>query len=152
MKPLTKSARVFSIAVLATLILASCRTHYKPVLSSNLGVNFKVAPFKEGLSLAKSDKKPLFVFIHASWCPTCKKEEQEVLVQERVGSPFNKKFVNVAIDLDSKDGKDFQKEYPVHATPTLFFFNPDGTLAQKIEGFATSDTLLSATAQLAANY
>jgi len=70
------------------------------------------------------------------------------LVQKAVGAAYNQDFVNVAIDIDSPAGKELQKSYPIRATPTLFFFKADGSLAKKIEGFADVDDLESAALQV----
>ncbi|OKS88073.1 hypothetical protein RG47T_3537 [Mucilaginibacter polytrichastri] len=131
------------IAVGICLYMASCRTSYKPLLHSQEGINFKVTTLADARQSAEAQNKPLFVFAHASWCPTCKKMEQEVLIQKELGAAYNQDFVNVAIDIDSPDGKELQKIYPIRATPTLFFFNKGGNIAKKIEGYTTAEKLLA---------
>jgi len=128
--------------------LVSCKTSYKPILNSQEGINFKVTTLAEAEEAAKTQNKPLFIFAHASWCPTCKKMEQEVLIRKELGAAYNQDFVNVAIDIDSPAGKQLQKTYPIRATPTLFFFKADGSLAKKTEGFADVEDLQTASLQL----
>jgi len=130
------------------LVFASCRTKYKPMLTSQEGINFKITSFADAKQAAKDENKPLFVFAHASWCPTCKQMEHEVLNQKALGDIYNKDVVNVAIDIDSPDGHVLNKEFPIRATPTLLFFNPDGTLARKIEGYTVAGDLLLVENQL----
>ena len=138
-----KNSIKYLLLFLVVTAFAACQAHYKPVLKSQQGVNFKVTSLSEAKDIAKQQHKPLFVFIHATWCPTCKRMEHEVLVQKALGDIYNKDFINVAIDLDSPDGKNVNQLFPIRATPTLFFFNPDGSLAKKLEGFTTSADLLA---------
>ena len=148
MKKTVATLFTFVLATITCFYLISCKTSYKPMLNSRAGINFKVTTLDDARLAAKTQNKPLFLFAHASWCPTCKKMEQEVLVQKAVGAAYNQDFVNVAIDIDSPAGKELQKSYPIRATPTLFFFKADGSLAKKIEGFADVDDLESAALQV----
>jgi len=130
------------------LALLSCKTKYKAMLNSQEGINFKVVSLAQAKQLAKDENKPLFVFAHASWCPTCKRMEYEVLNQKALGDRYNKDVVNVAIDIDSRDGRQLGIEFPIRATPTLLFFNPDGSVAKKIEGYTGVGNLLLVENQL----
>jgi thiol:disulfide interchange protein len=135
-----KNLLILAITVFA---LNACKSHYKPVLSSSQGINFNRTSLDSAQNNAKASHKPLFIFAHASWCPTCKEMERVVLVKKELGDSYNQDFVNVAIDIDSPAGKLLQKTYPIRATPTLFFFKADGSLAKKIEGAATVPELLA---------
>jgi thioredoxin 1 len=128
--------------------ITSCKAKYKAMLTSGEGINFKVTSLVQAKQLAKNENKPLFVFAHASWCPTCKQMEHEVLNQKALGDVYNKDVVNVAIDIDSPDGRELNTQFPIRATPTLLFFNPDGSVARKIEGFAVAGDLLLVENQL----
>jgi thioredoxin 1 len=128
--------------------LGSCSAKYKPLLSSQQGINFKVITFAQAKQMAKDERKALFIFEHASWCPTCKKMEQEVLIQKELGDVYNRDLINAAIDVDSPEGHRLRMQYPVRATPTLLFFKPDGTLAGKLEGFTNASDLLAEASQL----
>ncbi len=128
--------------------LAACSNKFKPQLNSQQGINFKVTSLAQALQLAKTQNKPLFVFAHASWCPTCKKMEQEVLVKKDLGETYNNQLVNVAIDVDSPEGKKLNELHTIRATPTLFFFNADGSVAKKLEGFTTDQELLAVAHEL----
>jgi len=128
--------------------IVACKTKYKALLTSNDGINFKVTSLVQAKQLAKDENKPLFVFAHASWCPTCKRMEYEVLNQKALGDVYNKDVVNVAIDVDSPDGKRLGTQFPIRATPTLLFFTADGSLVRKIEGYTGAGDLLLVEDQL----
>ena len=76
--------RIILLISLAAITLTACKSHYKPVLTSGQGINFKVTSLDSALNEVKAAKKPLFVFAHASWCPTCREMEQTVLMALRV--------------------------------------------------------------------
>jgi len=147
--PMKKSAQILLLFLaIGVAALTSCTQKFKPRLNSQQGINFKTTSLADAQALAKAENKPLFVFAHASWCPTCKQMEQEVLIKKELGDAYNANVVNVAIDIDSKDGKKLQEQYPIRATPTLFFFNADGSPAKKLEGFTTVDALLAEAGKL----
>lgn len=131
-----------------SIAFAACSNKFKPQLNSAHGINFKVTTLAQAMEFSKVQNKPLFVFAHASWCPTCKKMEQEVLVKKELGETYNAQLINIAIDVDSPEGKKLNEQYPIRATPTLFFFNPDGTVAKKLEGFTTDEELLAEAQEL----
>jgi threonine/homoserine/homoserine lactone efflux protein/thiol-disulfide isomerase/thioredoxin len=145
-----KSAQILLVFLVtaAAIGFASCTPKFKPNLNSKQGINFKITSLADAQAIAKAENKPLFIFAHASWCPTCKQMEQEVLIKKELGDTYNANVVNVAIDIDSKDGKKLQEQYPIRATPTLFFFNADGSPAKKLEGFTTAETLLAEEGEL----
>lgn len=142
-----KSAQIL-LVLLTVSIFTSCTQKFKPRLNSQQGINFKTISLADAQALAKTENKPLFIFAHASWCSTCKQMEQEVLIKKELGDAYNANMLNVAIDIDSKDGKKLQEQYPIRATPTLFFFNADGSPAKKLEGFTTADVLLKEEGEL----
>ncbi|MFD1257676.1 thioredoxin family protein [Mucilaginibacter terrae] len=132
----------YALLLIISLLFGACRSKFKPLLTSESGVQFKMISLNEAKATAKAAGKPLFVFAHASWCPTCKKMEHEILVEKQIGDVYNAQLINVAIDVDSEEGKKLNGLYPIRATPTLLYFNSDGTLAKKWEGFANTNKLL----------
>src|ERR1700749_3037613 len=76
--------RIILLISLAAITLTACKSHYKPVLTSGQGINFKVTSLDSALNEVKAAKKPLFVFAHASWCPTCREMEQTVLIRKEL--------------------------------------------------------------------
>ena len=130
-------------AAISFAAMGSCALKAQPTLNSKEGINFTVLSLAAAKEKAKTENKPLFVFVHASWCPTCKQMEKEVLIRKELGDAFNGRFLNVAIDIDSPDGHRLNESYPVKGTPTLLFFSPDGNIESKIVGFTTAKDLLA---------
>ena len=51
---------------------------------------------------AENQKKPLFIFFYADWCPWCRKYEVEALETEAVRQRLERDFVPVAVDVDQQ--------------------------------------------------
>jgi thiol:disulfide interchange protein len=148
MKEIKAAFLIRTIATVSIFGLASCATKSKPMFNSPEGIKFKFISLEMAKKEAGSANKPLFVFAHASWCPTCKQMEKEVLIDKQLGNTFNTAFLNVAIDIDSPDGRLLTKLYPIQGTPTLLFFTSRGDMAKKIVGFTTTDELLATAREL----
>lgn len=105
------------------------------------GMDFFHGSWSEALEKAKQEDKVIFVDAYAVWCGPCKRMAASVFPDEKVGSFFNKYFINVKLDMEKGEGLEFRKKYPVSAFPTLFFINGSGEVvhsvrgAQSIEGF-----------------
>ena len=102
------------------------------------GVKFMEGSFQEALSVAKQQKKMVFVDVCTSWCGPCRWMSEEVLQTPEAAKYFDKYFVCFKIDAEKGEGVAFAKKYDVHAYPTFLMILPDGTLRHKIVG---ADTL-----------
>jgi len=89
----------------------------------------------EGLALAQTAKKPLMVDFYAKWCGWCKKLDKNVYTNAEV-TALSKEFVCVKIDTD-KFKKDAAK-YDIQGLPTIEFLNADGTVIDKLVGYAAA--------------
>ncbi|HMQ49561.1 MAG TPA: thioredoxin family protein [Saprospiraceae bacterium] len=105
------------------------------------GMDFFHGSWSEALEKAKQEDKVIFIDAYAEWCGPCKRMAASVFPDEKVGTFFNKYFVNLKLDMEKGEGLEFRKKYPVSAFPTLFFINGAGEVvhsvrgAQSIEGF-----------------
>jgi thioredoxin 1 len=72
----------------------------------------------ESFAAAQKAGKPIFVAVHASWCPTCK--AQKPILSELMADPKFKNLVYFIIDFDSQ--KDAVKYFNVRTQSTLIAF------------------------------
>jgi thiol-disulfide isomerase/thioredoxin len=70
---------------------------------------------------AQKAGKPIFVGVHASWCPTCK--AQDPILGELMSTPKFKDLVYFVIDFDGQ--KDAVKAFGVRTQSTLIAFKGD---------------------------
>ncbi len=72
----------------------------------------------EAFAAAQKGGKPIFVAIHASWCPTCK--AQKPILSELMAEPKFKDLVYFVVDFDSQ--KDAVKYFGARMQSTLIAF------------------------------
>src|SRR5712691_3069988 len=93
----------------------------------------------KAFAAAEKAGKPIFVGIHASWCPTCK--AQKPILSELMADPKFKNLVYFVVDFDSQ--KDAVKFFGAREQSTLVAFKGD-----KETGRSVGDTNRSSIAAL----
>jgi len=111
--------------------------------SSEPGIQFTEASWKEVLKRAKAEKKVIFLDAYASWCGPCKLLQKKVFTQKDVGDYFNGKFINVKMDMEKGEGPALSQVYPLEAYPTLLFIDGNGRVLKKVIGYQSPENLLS---------
>ncbi|MDA3818623.1 MAG: thioredoxin family protein [Prolixibacteraceae bacterium] len=99
------------------------------------GISFHQGTWNEALVLAKKENKLIFLDISASWCPPCKMLKANTFPNAEVGSLYNSRFINVALDGEKGEGISLARNYQVTAYPTLLFINGDGKVVKKTMGY-----------------
>ena len=80
--------------------------------------------FKEGLSIAKAQNKPLMIYFYQNNCEDCKHMEMFTLSNQNVSNFMDKHFIVSSVDLNSNCGKKLGRRFGVFGTPTSIFLNP----------------------------
>jgi thiol-disulfide isomerase/thioredoxin len=75
----------------------------------------------DAFAAAQKSGKPVFVGVHASWCPICAK--QKPILSELMAEPKFKNLVYFVVDFDSQ--KDAVKSFGVRMQSTLIAFKGD---------------------------
>ncbi len=112
---------------LVLLILITCNSYGQ-------GIEFFHGTWKEALEEAKKEDKLIFVDTYTTWCGPCKQMAAKVFTQKAAGDYYNANFINMKLDMEKPDGRDFEVTYPVTAYPTLMFINSNGDLVKKSVG------------------
>ena len=94
---------------------------------------------RKAFAEAHKTGKPIFVGVHASWCPTCK--AQDPILGELMSAPKFKDLVYFVVDFDGQ--KDAVKSFGVRTQSTLIAFKGD-----KETGRSVGDTNRSSIAAL----
>jgi len=104
------SRRTVVLAAVASAALAA------PTLAT------ETKPFNQkAFAEAQKAGKPIFVGVHASWCPTCK--AQDPILGELMSAPRFKDLVYFVVDFDGQ--KDAVKAFGVRTQSTLIAFKGD---------------------------
>jgi thiol:disulfide interchange protein len=113
-------------------------------IPAETGIAFQKLTLDEAKALAKKSNKLIFIDCYTTWCGPCKAMDKNIFSQEKVGSVFNGKFINVKLDMENDaDGKKVATDYRVNSYPTLLFMDKDGTLKKRAIGMKSADDLIA---------
>lgn len=118
-------------------------TLFTSSLTVGQGIEFEHVEWREAVKMAKKENKLIFIDAYAQWCGPCKKMAKYEFTKENVGNFFNKNFINLKLDMESKDGRTFDAQYPVSAYPTLIFMDGEGNVVRREKGGRKGDQLIS---------
>jgi thiol-disulfide isomerase/thioredoxin len=93
---------------------------------------------KAAFDAAMKGSKPVLVHVHASWCPTCKK--QESVFNELSGSSDFKKLTAFVVDFDKE--ADFKKAHNITVQSVILVFKNGKEFARS--GGVTDKTRIAA--------
>lgn len=96
--------------------------------------------FKEGVSRAKSENKPMYVDFYATWCPPCKMMEQSTFVDPNVVNALNNQFVAIKIDVDKH--QELALKYGARAIPHHVVMTPAGEILHQFKGAIPAEMFL----------
>lgn len=99
------------------------------------GIRFFKGSFEEALAKAKEEGKPVFIDFYASWCGVCKRLKRSTFKDQNAGDYYNKNFINVSIDAESKEGINIARFYKVSSYPTLVITDSNGKKITTTTGF-----------------
>ncbi len=89
--------------------------------------------YEKGMTMAREQKKPIFLHFSAQWCRYCRKMERETFHKKEVISALNAHFVSIKVDADARKG--LARKYQVAGLPDNRFLDKDGKLAYRVPGF-----------------
>ena len=148
--PLNKSKMKKIIAILlvgiaTTAFVVKTDSQHSVALhkQSEGGIKFKTMSFEKAKSAASESGKLIFVDAYTTWCGPCKRMAATSFKEAEVGEIFNSKFINLKIDCESDEGKEFARIYKVRGYPTLLLINGDGKVVKQTMGFMTADQLIA---------
>jgi len=103
----------------------------------------------KALAEAKASNKLVFADFTASWCTWCMKMNREVFSTDEVATALEP-VVCVSIDYDKQ--RDTADRYLVgKQLPVVIWFNPDGTVRERIEAFQGKDAFLANASRIKAD-
>jgi thiol:disulfide interchange protein len=88
----------------------------------------------EALSAAETQSKSVMVKFHADWCHFCKKMDRVTFTDKNVQKALND-YIPVKVDVDTKEGLNFAKQYGITELPTIIMFDKNGKKRYHQPGF-----------------
>jgi len=98
------------------------------------GIDFNVTSVDAALEKAKAENKNIFVDAYTTWCGPCKWMAINVFTDEKVGSYYNDKFVNLKIDMEKGEGPEYAQAWEIAGYPTLLFLDANGDVIHRSMG------------------
>ncbi|OAV43459.1 thioredoxin domain-containing protein [Lewinella sp. 4G2] len=128
--------RALQLSLLFVSLLCTCAS------AQAQGIEFFHGEWSEALAKAKAEDKLIFVDAYAEWCGPCKRMAANVFPLEDVGSFFNENFINVKMDMEKAESKEFRRNHSVRAYPTLLFINAKNEVVHKSVGGKQAQSLI----------
>ena len=134
---------ILGLGVMVTLGMVSFTTSKnKTDQTTTEGMIFTEGTFAEICAKAKKEKKNIFFDAYASWCGPCKLLKRDVFTSKTAGDFFNKKFINVAMDMEKGEGTALAPAFQITAFPTLLILNHKGEIIGRTMGYQSAEKLI----------
>lgn len=79
---------------------------------------------------------------YTEWCGPCKIMNEQVFTTKEVGDYFREHFVSLKIDMEKGEGITLGKKFDVRAYPTMFIFDVNGMVINRLQGARDAKTFL----------
>ena len=130
--------------LLANTIKKFGQDSYKVASATEVGIKFFSGTWAEALAAATKENKVIFLDAYAAWCGPCKLMTANTFTDEKVGTYFNKNFINYKMDMEKHaDGPRLSGKYALTAYPTLYFINGQENVVHKTLGYHEPAQLIS---------
>lgn len=96
--------------------------------------------YNEGLAMAKTSDKKVFLHFWTSWCGYCTKMTTETFSDSAVTDYLNENYISIKINTDKE--KALAAKYKVKGLPTSWFLTDKGEPITSLGGYLPPDKLL----------
>ena len=131
------------LAIACALLAAACTKPQEPATVTAAGksnapsiawINTKTtADVDSAFTRAIAEKKPVFLFWTAAWCPPCNHVKSMIFTREEFVAK-SRAFVPVYVDGDTPSGQALGKRFNVSGYPTMVLLTADGNEVTRLEG------------------
>ena len=122
---------MLTLAVLMTVVFSS---------STVSAENLKWYAYDEGMTLAKSQHKKIYINFFADWCGYCTKMDKTTFVDPEIVSYLNKNFIPIKVN--SEKEVTLATKYKVRGLPSNWFVTETGEQIANFPGYIPPDDLL----------
>ena len=109
--------------------------------SAGAAETIKWQSFDQGVSMAESQGKQIFLYFYADWCTYCRKMEKETFTDESVVNYLNENFIPISVNSDKN--KKVADNFRVRGLPTFWLLKPDSTRLSNLPGYIDSGRLMA---------
>jgi thioredoxin-related protein len=130
-------------AIACAVLAAACTKPPEPATNPRIGksdatsvawINTKTtADVDAAFTRANAEKKPVFLFWTAAWCPPCNHVKSTIFTRDEFVSK-SRAFVPVYVDGDTPSGQALGQRFNVSGYPTMVLLTADGNEVTRLEG------------------
>jgi thioredoxin-related protein len=102
------------------------------------GIAWHKGDVDAAFALAKADRKPVFLYWGAVWCPPCNQVKATIFNRQDF-IDRSRRFIPVYIDGDSPGAQRQGARFKVSGYPTMILFDPDGREITRLPGEVDAD-------------
>lgn len=122
--------------LMANTIKNFAQDSHKVAAATEVGIKFFSGTWAEALAEATKENKVIFLDAYAAWCGPCKLMTANTFTDEKVGTYFNKNFINYKMDMEKHaDGPRLSGKYGLKAYPTLYFIDGKENVVHQTLGY-----------------
>ena len=110
--------------------------------AQNSEIRFNKIDLTAAKQRAAIEDKLIFIDTYTTYCRACKKLELE-FKNPKLAKFFNKHFINVKVDMDTKAGTEIKNKYEVVFLPTILIVDQLGNQRYKLDKLIGAEELLS---------
>jgi len=97
--------------------------------------------FNDAIKIAKKEDKQVMLFVYSTYCPWCKKMENETLNDREVINHINDRFVFIALN---KDKEYIPQDFRPYGVPTTYVIDPQNVEKRyTMKGFKQKSSFLN---------
>ena len=103
-------------------------------------INWETSNYSTLIQKSKSEKKPIFLMLYASWCPHCAKMKTEVLKDPNVTQLLSQNFICAWHDVDEKEGEILKNKFETTSLPSFIILDSNEIELYRLKGeFKTNE-------------
>lgn len=124
--------------------LAAALVSPRPCTAEDEGIGWLESTPDEVLVRARAEKRRVLLEFTATWCPSCRALEAEVL-STRDGAELAAGLLPLRLDFDAGSSRPYIERYVVLSLPTVIVLTPEGEQVGRVEGYDGRDDWLAKT-------
>lgn len=95
--------------------------------------------YDEGMAIAKSEGKKIYLNFHADWCKYCVKMEKTTFKSGKVIDYLKENYIAIHVNADKE--QNLKIKYRVSGLPSNWFIQKNGTPITQLPGYVGPDQL-----------